>query len=269
MIFFGDYHIHTPFCPHGSNDDWEQYILKAIALGLKEISFTEHAPLPRSFTDPVPEQNSAMSWWDLQAYLKQGNDLKRKYQDQIKINIGFEVDFIEGFEIEIKSFLDQYGEQIDDAILSVHMLRTAEGKYVCIDYSAELFASIIEDFGSIEAVYQAYYHTVKLAVEANLGDYKPTRIGHLTLIEKFAKKFLIDFDHLKNIDQLLLLIAKKSYSLDLNTAGLYKPDCLSIYPNEIITKRSIELGLPLIPGSDSHEASTIARGFTQIKQYLS
>ncbi|WP_440895537.1 histidinol-phosphatase HisJ [Amphibacillus sp. Q70] len=269
MNFFGDYHIHTPFCPHGSNDVWEQYILKAIGLGMKEISFTEHAPLPQSFTDPVPEQNSAMEWGRLQSYLDQGNDLKAKYQDQIKINIGFEVDFIEGFESEIKGFLDQYGEYMDDAILSVHMLRTTKGEYVCIDYSAELFSNIIADFGSIEAVYQAYYHTIKLALEANLGDYKPKRIGHLTLIEKFAKKFPADFDPLKDMDQLLHLIHQKNYSLDLNTAGLYKPDCLSIYPNEIITKRASELGIPLIPGSDSHEAATIARGFTQIRQYLS
>src|SRR5699024_381737 len=108
MIFKGDYHIHTHFCPHGSDDDWEQYILTAIESGLKEISFSEHAPLPRSRTDPVPEQDSAMDWDDLDDYYTQGQALILKYQHQLKINIGFEIDFIDGFEHETKQFLDQY-----------------------------------------------------------------------------------------------------------------------------------------------------------------
>ena len=41
-----DGHIHTPFCPHGTKDSFEEYIEKALSLGFKEISFTEHAPLP-------------------------------------------------------------------------------------------------------------------------------------------------------------------------------------------------------------------------------
>ncbi|MBU5594173.1 histidinol-phosphatase HisJ [Amphibacillus sp. MSJ-3] len=268
MRFIGDYHIHTPFCPHGSSDDWEQYILKAIALGLEELSFTEHAPLPRSFIDPVPEQDSAMNWRDLPTYLKLGNELKIKYQDQIKINIGFEVDYIEGYEQETKQFLDLYGDQIDDSILSVHMLKIAEGQYGCLDFSPEVFSSIVEAFGSVESVYHQYYQTLKMAIEANLGYYKPTRIGHLTLIEKFSKKFPVQINQLNPIDQLLDLIKEKNYALDLNTAGLYKPDCQSIYPNQQVTNKAKEMGIPLIPGSDSHESATIARGFSHIKDYI-
>src|SRR5699024_4968598 len=139
MKIIGDYHVHTPFCPHGTNDAWEDYILKAIAMGLAEISFTEHAPLPQSFTDPVPEQDSAMTLYQIESYFQQGEALKLKYQDQIKINIGFEVDYIEGYEQETKQFLDRYGKRIDDAILSVHMLKFDNGEYVCLDYSEQEF----------------------------------------------------------------------------------------------------------------------------------
>lgn len=264
----GDYHVHTHFCPHGSNDEWEKYILMAIELKLEEISFTEHAPLPRSFTDPTPDRDSAMNWADLDLYLKQGQELKLKYQDQIKINIGFEVDFIEGFEEETKAFLDLYGDQIDDAILSVHMLKMPTGGYQCIDYSADVFETIIKAFGSIEAVYHAYYDTVKKAIETDLGMYKPRRTGHLTLVEKFIRKFPVEFDRSKMIEPLLQLIKNKNYALDLNTAGLFKPDCGSIYPNDEIVKKASKLGIELIPGSDSHEASSIARGFQSIEMYL-
>lgn len=268
MTFHGDYHVHTPFCPHGSNDEWELYIQQAIKLGLKEISFTEHAPLPRHFSDPVPEQDSAMSWSDLPAYFDQGEQLKKAYQDQIKVNIGFEIDYIDGYEDSTTLFLNQYGDRIEDSILSVHLLKVNDGDYVCLDYSAEEFGRIIDQFGSIDSVYQAYYDTVKKAVAANLGTHKPTRIGHLNLVEKFKKKYASQFNDEELIEQILQLIKTKGYSLDLNTAGLHKPFCESIYPNKKMIQRAIELNIPLIPGSDSHVSTTIARDFSKIKQYL-
>lgn len=266
MKIIGDYHVHTPFCPHGTNDAWEDYILKAIAMGLAEISFTEHAPLPQSFTDPVPEQDSAMTLDQIESYFQQGEALKLKYQDQIKINIGFEVDYIEGYEQETKQFLDRYGKRIDDAILSVHMLKFDNGEYVCLDYSEQEFGKIIEQCGSVEAVYQLYYQTVLLAVKADLGSYKPTRIGHLSLVEKFQKKYPNQFDNFELIEQILQLIKMKNHSLDLNTAGLFKPLCQSIYPNQQIIDRAIALDIQLKPGSDSHQATTIARGFDEINK---
>ena len=54
-----DGHVHTPFCPHGSKDHFEEYIEKALALGFKEISFTEHAPLPEGFIDTTPTKEVA------------------------------------------------------------------------------------------------------------------------------------------------------------------------------------------------------------------
>lgn len=268
MKFIGDYHVHTPFCPHGTDDEWEDYIVNAIELGLKEISFTEHAPLPASFTDPVPEQDSSMDWHDLEKYFKKGEQLKVKYQNQIKVNIGFEVDYIEGYEQETKQFLNKYGDRIDDAILSVHMLKLENGEYICLDYSDKEFGNLIEQLGSVEAAYQSYYRTVKLAIEADLGTYKPTRIGHLSLVEKFQKKYPSGYEDSDMIEDILQSIKSKNYSLDLNTAGLYKPLCQSLYPNQQIIDRARALNIPLLPGSDSHQATTIARGFNKTEKYI-
>ncbi|WP_067844263.1 histidinol-phosphatase HisJ [Amphibacillus sediminis] len=268
MHYSGDYHIHTPFCLHGSNDPFESYVIQAIKMGLKEISFTEHAPLPKDFVDPVPNQDSAMNWSDLSTYFNEGNRLKNKYNDRIKINVGFELDYIEGFDRDIRNFLNEYGKQIDDAILSVHMLKTPDGGYHCLDYSADAFADLITLFGSIDNLYQKYYQTLLLAVQADLGPFKPTRIGHLTLIEKFSLKYPNPMNQLNRIKSILQEIKSRGYSLDLNTAGLYKPDCQSIYPNLEIVKLAQKLKIPLVPGSDSHQASTLAQGFDKIKSYL-
>ncbi|MDX8047061.1 histidinol-phosphatase HisJ [Gracilibacillus sp. S3-1-1] len=264
MQFDGDYHVHTQFCPHGSDDTIEQYIETAIQKGLKEITFTEHAPLPSEFVDPTPDKDSAMAWEDVERYIAIIERCKKTYESQIKINLGFELDYIEGYEDAITSFLKTYGPYIDDAILSVHMLRTPDGRYVCIDFSDTEFAKIIRLFGSIEAVYDKYYQTVEKAIVADLGPYKPNRIGHLTLIHKYQRKYAVDGSYTVTIERLLDLIVQRDLELDINTAGLYKADCLELYPPQSIINKALAKGIRWKPGSDSHSAETIARGFDQL-----
>ncbi|MFB1049460.1 histidinol-phosphatase HisJ [Paraliobacillus sp. JSM ZJ581] len=263
MRFNGDFHIHTNYCPHGSTDSMETYVYQAIEKGLDAISFTEHAPLPPSFTDPAPNKDSAMQLKDVDKYILEGHKLKQAYKDKLKINIGFEVDYIKGYESETRQFLNQYGEQIDDAILSVHMLHTPNDGFVCLDYSVEAFSDIITLFSTVDAVYQAYYQTIKSSILADLGPYKPTRIGHINLVEKFSLQFPASHRHEEELIHLLHLIKQKNYSLDANTAGLYKPYYQQMYPSSKIMEVANQLEIPLVPGSDSHTASAVTKGFDQ------
>ncbi|UOQ47715.1 histidinol-phosphatase HisJ [Gracilibacillus caseinilyticus] len=264
MNITGDYHVHTAFCPHGSNDKIEAYIEQAINKGLTELSFTEHAPLPKAFTDPTPDKDSAMKWADLDGYIQTIEKVKKDYQAQLKINVGFEVDYIEGYESAITSFLNDYGSVIDDAILSVHMLKTNTDDYVCVDFSVEEFARIIQLFGSVEAVYDSYYQTLEKAIVADLGPFKPNRIGHLTLIHKYQRKYAVDQGYQLTIERLLDLMKKNKLELDVNTSGLYKEECLELYPPQAIVDLALQKGIPLKPGSDSHTAKTITRGFNKL-----
>jgi histidinol-phosphatase (PHP family) len=188
-----DKHVHTPYCPHGSTDPLESYIEQAIALNYREISFTEHAPLPNNFIDPTPERDSAMSLDQIHAYLEELCRLKTYYSSALKVNIGLEVDFIEGYEKETAAFLDEYGPLLDDSILSVHFLRSGEA-YYCMDYSVETFEEMMRVFGGLSKVYKAYFSTLKKSIVTDLGKYKPGRIGHITLVEKFKCKFPNEHD---------------------------------------------------------------------------
>lgn len=257
----GDFHVHTQFCPHGADDLMEQYVVTAIERGLTHLSFTEHAPLPTGFEDPVPAKDSAMCKEDLSAYFAEGARLKEKYKDKISIHIGFEVDYIVGYEKETEAFLNEFGKKMDDAILSVHMLQAPNDEYVCVDYSLEEFKRIIKLFGSVEAVYQAYYDTVIQSLHASLGKYKPTRIGHITLIEKFSKSIKPEISFRNKIYEILKLVKQKNYSLDANTAGFFKKDCGSSYPPPAWMKIANENKIPLVYGSDSHRAADIGVGF--------
>ena len=76
-----DGHIHTPYCPHGTDDKFEQYVEKAIKVGLDEISFTEHFPLQKGFTDPAPDNDSSINLEQLKSYINDVNKLKDRYKE--------------------------------------------------------------------------------------------------------------------------------------------------------------------------------------------
>lgn len=246
-----DGHIHTPFCPHGSTDSLEQYVEKAIHNGFTQITFTEHAPLPKNFVDPTPLKDSGMDWALLDDYFTAVSKIKSAYKKDIHICVGLEVDYIDGFEYETTEFLNEYGSLLDDSILSVHFLK-ANNKYTCIDYSKEVYLQFANQIGNVESMYNQYYDTVLKSVHADLGQYKPKRIGHPTLIQKFqlAHNEIIDDSTL--IKNVLLEIKNAGYSVDLNSAGLRKKDCLQSYPPSIYIPFMKEMEIPFVFGSDAH-----------------
>ncbi|MBM4762573.1 histidinol-phosphatase HisJ [Bacillus sp. B15-48] len=255
-----DGHVHTRFCPHGTKDSFESYIERALCLGIQEISFTEHAPLPEQFIDPTPYSDSAMNISDLQAYFSEINNLKEKYKGKIVINAGLEVDYIEGFEEDISHFLNDVGPMLDDAILSVHFLKDHTG-YACVDYSPENFQRMIDTYGSVEKIYAHYYRTVLKSIHASLGPYKPKRIGHITLVQKFRLKFPVEAVFNEEIEAILIAMKQYDYELDYNGAGTAKPLCKQPYPPSEVAKKAISVGIPLIYGSDAHQVKELGQGY--------
>lgn len=258
-----DGHVHSPFCPHGTKDTLEMYIEKAIDLGYTSISFTEHAPLPSSFADPTPEKDSGMDPSFLLDYLEELHRLRRRYKKQIEIEVGLEVDYIEGFEQETTDFLKTYGHYLTDSLLSVHFLKV-DHDYFCLDFSEESFSDLTKRAGSIEAVYQLYYQTISKAIRANLGPYKPKRLGHLTLVRKFQLLYPRPSIEDHFIDQALEEVKNAKMTLDYNGAGWNKTHCKETYPSKDIARKAYQMGIPLIYGSDAHQSKDLKQGWDQL-----
>ena len=98
--------------------------------------YKRQMPLPGYFMDdkkfldecsPNEEQ--------IEKYFKELKNIKVKYKNKIKINSGLEVDFIEGYEDKTTELLNKYGENLEDAILSVHFIKLENGEYTDIDLS--------------------------------------------------------------------------------------------------------------------------------------
>lgn len=260
-----DGHIHSPYCPHGSKDTFISYIEKAIQHSFTQISFTEHAPLPKNFSDPTPDKDSGMDSELLPLYLQELRELKEQYKEQINIKIGLEVDYIVGYEQETTAFLNEFGPLLDDAILSVHFLQH-ENAYCCIDFSDKEFIRFSEQLGSVQAVYDLYYATVKKSIAADLGPYKPMRIGHPTLVHKFQLAHGEQIDDKQQIEDILQAIKDANYELDFNSAGLSKKYCLESYPPVRYLHFVKSIGLRYTFGSDAHTAADLHQHFEQLMQ---
>lgn len=272
-----DGHTHTELCPHGSQQSMRQMIERAIQLGFDEYWITEHAPLPsgfiKYFAGPEDDWRSeGLSFSQVDDYLKLARSLQSEYADQLKIQIGFEIEYLPGFETATRDFLNQYGPQTQQNILSVHYLTDDDGYFWGIDYSPEeLKAGFGQELAVPQRLYARYLKTVLASARSDLGPYMPQKLGHISLIQKYRDYFNLperfDQTNLAIIDQIMITAKKRGLILDFNSAGIFKKYCHDFYPGPQITQAAIKHDVPLMFGSDAHAIDEVGRGWHLLENY--
>lgn len=250
-----DGHIHTPFCPHGTQDSLESYVEESIKEGRDEITFAEHFPMPVGVTNESFRRECTLLEEEIKVYIEAIKDIKHRYRDRIKIYVGFEVDYIEGYEKEITKALNKYAEVVEDSILSVHFVKY-EDHYYAIDYLPD-FEALLSKVKSLKKIYDLYFETVLKSIKSDLGPYKPKRIGHCTLIRIFNKKYPMTYENNSLIEVIVAALEEKKYEVDFNMAGLNKEFCGETYPSGKLLELIKKAQLPLVLGSDAHTVSQI------------
>ena len=111
-----NYHSHTYRCGHATKDMLdEEYVLSYIKMGFEKIAFTDHCP-QKNKIDKVP--NVRMEYSQKDEYLNSVKNLQEKYKDKIKIETGFEVEYLPGEEKNIR----ELKEEVDKIILGQHFV---------------------------------------------------------------------------------------------------------------------------------------------------
>lgn len=254
-LYKRDGHIHTPFCPHGTKDSLEMYVEKALQEGREEITFAEHFPMPDGVTTPEFKADCTITEEQVEDYKLAVDSLKIKYKNKIKINYGFEVDYIEDMEEVVTDTLDKYGKGMEDGILSIHFVKY-EGEYYGIDYLPD-FERLVAKVEDLRKIYDIYFNTLLKSIKADLGVYKPTRIGHPSLIRIFNQKYPIDYFNEELFNEIIVELKKRNYSIDYNMAGLRKPYCGETYPSGEWLELIKEADIDMVMGSDAHSAEQI------------
>ena len=240
MIYRTDYHMHSTFSDGRSAP--EEYIETALSADMKEIGFSEHLTLFRDPEDWNMDPAKVHEYTDHLVTL-------RKSTDRIKIRTGLEVDYFEGKEDAIRSFLKPL--ELDYVIGSVHFMGEKT-----VDFGPQFYEG--KDF---DTLFGSYFELVCHAVESELFDI----IGHCDLIRIFGYK--PSFGPEKYYRKLAAAMKKHDVAFEINTNGRNRP-LADFYPDRRFLGIFHEENVPVCVNSDAHMPARVGQYFDEAYELL-
>ncbi len=239
-----DLHNHTSLCNHATGTK-EEYIERAIELGIDVFGFSDHAPME---FEPEYRMNLLQS----KKYEKEIIELKEQYKDNIDIKLGYEVDFMTNPNFIEKDILNS---QVDYLIGSVHFLDNKDDLW---GFDNPAFIKNYEN-SDIDKIWEDYFYAISAMVKTNYFDI----VGHLDLIKVF--KYLPKKDIKLLALQTIKDIKNSGMVLEINSAGLRKP-IKEQYPSKELLELAFEFDIPITFGSDAHSVEQIGFGYEEVKK---
>ncbi|MEA1913772.1 MAG: histidinol-phosphatase HisJ [Campylobacterota bacterium] len=230
-----DLHNHTTRCNHATGS-MEEYILRAIELGIDVYGFSDHAPM-----DFDPKYR--MSLDQVAGYENEVLHLQKKYKDQITVLLGYEVDYLQGH-----IFDEVLNANVDYLIGSVHF----------IDKWGFDNPEFIGEYKNkdINKIWEDYFDAITQMAKTQHFDI----VGHLDLIKLF--KFMPTKDIRILAHETMQQIKKSNMSIEINPAGLRKP-IAQAYPSKTLLTQAYELDIPITFGSDAHSVDQVGFKYDQ------
>ena len=252
-------------------DKLENVIDKAIEEKHPSITFIIHSPRLTSFRYIAERETNIKFIRGNRSYLnypKRIADLRVKYEGQINIKYGVELEWM-GADLGLqwsRSKIFQAADA-DYVIGSVHF--APEG--LPYDGSKEEALELLKMRGSLEAYWDGYFNEVIQMIEC-FGDMIQI-IGHIDLpkLNVDMPEALLNFETSSHplankFRTLLELIADRNLSLDVNMAGKFKG--VGVYPIQSILKRANELQIPVCLGTDLHQVRYYGLNYKESLEYI-
>ena len=241
---FTDYHVHTPLCRHAQGSPIE-FAARAIELGLSELGFADHNPMPGFFDD------WRMLREDLPTYVE-AVELARAQFPQLPIRLGLEMDYLAGQEAwweELRNMTSW-----DFWIGSVHYL--PEGWEV----DNPKYLSRYREMDPV-TIWDSYWKTYEQCIRSGWFDF----VAHPDLPKKFG--FRPQGDLRRFYEPTIQALVDTGLAYEINTAGLRK-ECRELYPARQFVELAYQAGVPVLINSDAHDPAELGAGFTEALQLL-
>ncbi len=240
-MILSDQHMHSFFSPD-SQSDLTQIAEKAISLGLKEITITDHYELEADgLSLSTPDS--------IETYVNAVLDLQTKYKNQLAIHLGAELGLQENRDFT--SLLKDY--PFDFFLGSIHRINN-------IGVSRKEFwqgrseAETYHDFFQQENRYFAQNKLFNVA-------------GHIDYITRYPYRWIedvkgLDLDaHWEEITAILTTLISNNKGIEINTSG-FRYNENRVYPHTKILKLYKKLGGEILTiGSDAHTIEDTATQF--------
>lgn len=143
-MFIANYHTHTKRCGHATGED-EEYVLEALGQGFRELGFSDHVMLP-GFNEPYTRADYSL----FEDYCDSIISLKKKYENQMQIYLGFEAE-------SFPCYFPYYKELVENGILDYMIL----GNHSAMNDDHQIYCR----FSNITSASQLYLYR-DLAIQA-------------------------------------------------------------------------------------------------------
>ncbi|MDD2709532.1 MAG: histidinol-phosphatase HisJ family protein [Verrucomicrobiae bacterium] len=240
--FYGrlvDYHMHTPLCHHAEGAPAE-YARRAAALGLKEIGFSEHCPLPDGYDRLRLREDQ------LGDYVRLVEEARRAAPGMV-IRLGVEAEYVREDLPYVRRMVERHAW--DYILGSVHYM----GMW---NFDAPEAEREWRECADLYEKWRQYFELWREAASSGLYD----TMGHPDLVKKFGPIPREDCRPL--FREALTAAAEGGVAVEINTAGLRKP-VKEIYPSAAFLRIACEMGVPISFGSDAHAPDEVGSGFRQ------
>lgn len=217
--------------------------------------FSSHAPLPL-------DRPWTMRKDELGRYLQHLKILRSKYEEEIEVAIGMEIDYLPGV-----SWWDFYGSalrSLDYTIGSVHLVESFEdGTPWEVDGSHEMFVDGLERIfkGDVKTAVSRYYELTRWMIMLE----NPDVVGHLDKIklQNVAGNHFQETEewYKREVEKTLKVIANTGTIVEVNTRGLYTGKTLDLYPSQWVLERIHAMRIPIMLNSDGHKPNEVCAGF--------
>ena len=234
------------FCCH-AKDNLEQIIQAYIQKGFKAVGISEHMPPPtddQRYPDEVEKGLCAADLLDrFTRYFEELDRLKETYKKDILIFRAFETETLTGWESQAAALIERF--RPDYVVGSLHHVND-----VCFDYSPEAWSNLAYSLGSKQALYLSYLDAQYDMIQA----LQPFVVGHFDIIRIHDPDYEARFRTPKiweKVDRNLCRIKDLGLCMDYNLRPLSRGEA-QVYPCHDILNRALALGIPMVPGDDSH-----------------
>lgn len=226
----------------------EKMVRRAVELGLKEITFTDHVDYD------YPDMDGEFFEVNFDKYMEEIEKLKSKYPEieiLMGVEIGYQPQVIERIDKLVRSF------PFDFVMGSIH---ACDGLDL---YTGEFFEGKTK-----QSSYQGYLNNLKDCVK-NFDNCDV--FGHLDVIIRYGRFRNNDLEYdefQETLDKILKLIIQKDKGIELNTSGpRYNLD--DMHPQKDILEKYHDLGGKILTlGSDAHKTKDLGAGFKEATDNL-
>ena len=219
-----NYHTHTKRCQHAVGEDRE-YVEAAIEAGLQILGFADHCPWIYPKKDFV--SGIRMKPNEVDGYFYSLEDLRKEYEKDIKIYIGFETEHCPDMIPAQEAFLKDY--PLDYMICGQHYLKA--------EYESFFAGRRHED----EAFLKDYVDTTIAGIQSGRYLY----LAHPDLINFSGEEAL----YRKHMKRLCEVLKEKDIPVEINVLGLNEG---RRYPSRRFLELAKETGNTAIIGIDAH-----------------